>query len=138
MLIIELPKNYPTRKQWNSIEDWLLFCEDITSHYPIVQVRELYIGVVDGDSHEYEFGKEIFTEEILKLLKRSYTSGKFYASTYIRSNYYDYRKDDLVNFYVSSEMKLSAIWYEIHSKYGSRELADSVTEKIEDIRSRLL
>lgn len=80
MMIIELPSSSPTRNQWYSLEDWLQFCE---GKYP--RGTTLYLNVCDGRDTdvEYKFGTEYFTEDIIKICKRYYSSGKLYANTII-------------------------------------------------------
>jgi hypothetical protein len=71
MSIIELPHESPTNKQWYSLEDWLAYLED---RYLGKKVS-LYLDVCDENSDgnvEYNFGKDYFAEDILKICKRYY------------------------------------------------------------------
>lgn len=80
MFIIELPKEKPTNQQWYSLEDWLYFAEE--KYFG--KVVSLYLNICDNMANtnvEYRFGKDLFTEDVMKLLKRYYSSGKLYAST---------------------------------------------------------
>ena len=84
MFIVELPKEKPTNQQWYSLEDWLYFAEERYSG----KVVSLYLNVCDSMANtnvEYEFGRDFFAEDALKLLKRYYSSGKLYASTILES-----------------------------------------------------
>ena len=83
MCIIELPKEQPTRQQWYSLEDWLAYVEDKYSG----RVVEIDLSVCDdmrNTNVQYNLGKDYFAEDILRLLKRYYTSGKLYASKQLR------------------------------------------------------
>lgn len=78
MAYIELPSTRPTAGQWVSIQDWLEYCEESFAH-PFT----LDISVIDDISAvntPYEIGDGIFSEDILKILKRYYSSGKLYSS----------------------------------------------------------
>lgn len=79
MLIIELPNESPSSKQWYALEDWLLYCEDRYSGTGV----KLYIGVCDSNSSDIEcnFFVDYFAEDIIKICKRYYSSGKLYANT---------------------------------------------------------
>jgi len=79
--IIELPSEAPFSKQWYSLAEWLEFAE---SKHPNGVM--LYLDVCDGldGSVPYEFGTEYFAEDILRICKRYYSSGKLYASTKIQ------------------------------------------------------
>lgn len=81
MIIIELSSNRPTNAQWAALEEWLEYVEGSG------QKRRLYLNVCDDYKDtdvEYAFGSEYFTEDIIKILKRYYTSGKLYASTQLK------------------------------------------------------
>lgn len=81
MMIIELPHTRPTNAQWAALEEWLEYIE-----YSGKKFR-LYLNVCDDYKDtdvEYAFGSEYFTEAIIKILKRYYTSGKLYASTQLK------------------------------------------------------
>lgn len=83
MTYIELPATIPTSKQWYAIEEWLMYCEDRFS-----QPFTIDISVVDDISAvntPYEIGKELFSEDILKIMKRYYSSGKLYSTTEVDS-----------------------------------------------------
>ncbi len=77
MMIIELPEEMPFNRQWDSLQEWLEFCENRYKRGTI-----LYLNVCDGADVDvpYEFGTEYFSEDILKICKRYYGSGKLYAS----------------------------------------------------------
>lgn len=77
MMIIELPEEMPFNRQWDSLQEWLEFCENRYKRGTI-----LYLNVCDGSDADvpYEFGTEYFAEDILKICKRYYSSGKLYAS----------------------------------------------------------
>ena len=77
MMIVELPSNNPTNSQWYSLEDWLYFCEQRYGR-PV----KLDISILDDARNvnvQYQFMQEYFTEDILKLMKRYYSSGKLYS-----------------------------------------------------------
>ena len=78
MMIIELTKEVPFNRQWYSLEDWLLYCEDRYAGQGTI----LYLNACDGADAdiEYKFGTEYFTEDIMRICKRYYSSGKLYAS----------------------------------------------------------
>ena len=80
MLVIELPAESPDRMQWYSLQDWLEFAEGQN------RSRRLYLDVCDGSDTcvPYNFGSEYFAEDIMKVCKRYYSSGKLYASNFIK------------------------------------------------------
>lgn len=74
MVIIELPSSM-TNAQWYSLEDWLQFIEQ---RYP--NGATLYLNAVDANDadNEYNLGKDYFAEDIIKICKRYYSSGRLY------------------------------------------------------------
>lgn len=78
MSIIMLPKDSLFRNQWYSLEDWLTYLEGKYSNG-----CKLYLETCDGTDTdvEYNFGTEYFAEDIIKICKRYYSSGKLYMST---------------------------------------------------------
>lgn len=81
MTIIELPANNPTGAQWASLEEWLLYVEDAIANREITLYLTVYNDPQNCDV-EYRFGKNYFAEDIIKLLKRYYSSGRLYASIF--------------------------------------------------------
>ena len=82
MSIIELPNSKPTSEQWYSLEDWLAYLED---KY-IGRGCTLYLSVCDfrGDVDvPFQFGTQYFGDDIMKVLKKFYSTGRLYASTNI-------------------------------------------------------
>lgn len=76
LMIIEMPTNRPDSKQWWALEDWLLYCEE---HYP--GGHELNLMINKGNTIPIQeqidfFGSEVFTEDIIGLLKKYYTTGR--------------------------------------------------------------
>lgn len=73
LMIIEMPKDKPDSKQWWALEDWLLYCEE---QYP--GGHELNL-IIYQDTYPIQeqidfFGLEVFTEDIINLLKRYYVT----------------------------------------------------------------
>ena len=99
MGIIELPNERPNNQQWYSLEDWLDFVEESLNG------RELpmYINILGTNiySVEVQFGKQMFAEDLLNMLKRYYTSGKLVASTQVTAS-----KDNPTEFELGAEYKL--------------------------------
>ena len=78
MCVVELPNERPTNAEWYSLEEWLEWVEEITSGREI----SLYINILDTQIYSVEvaFGKEMFTDGLLKMLKGYYTSHRLIAS----------------------------------------------------------
>lgn len=72
LMIVEVPKDTPSSNQWWALEDWLLYCEE---KYP--QGHELNL-LICQDTYpiqvELDFNKEVFVEDIMKLLKKYYST----------------------------------------------------------------
>lgn len=83
MMIVELPPARLTNDQWYSLEEWLMYCGDKYS-----RGTTLYLNACDSRDAdvEYAFGTDYFPEDILKLCKRYYSSGKLYASTLVKES----------------------------------------------------
>lgn len=82
MSIIEMPKTKPTSEQWYSLSDWLECLESECYNNPTT----LYILVCDhtGDVDvPYKFGSKYFADDMIKVLKKFYSTGRLYASTNI-------------------------------------------------------
>ena len=77
LMIIELPSTRPSSKQWWALEDWLMFCEE---KYPGGHELNLMINKSDYNIPLQEqidfFGSEVFSEDIISLLKKYYTTGR--------------------------------------------------------------
>lgn len=95
MSIIMLPKDSLFRNQWYSLEDWLTYIEE---RYP--NGCRLYLETCDGPDTdvEYKFGTEYFAEDIIKICRRYYSSGKLYMSKEINSMKKKYIKASRLNF----------------------------------------
>ena len=81
MSIIMLPKDSLFRNQWYSLEDWLTYLEERYSNG-----CRLYLETCDGKDTdvEHNFGTEYFAEDIIKICRRYYSSGKLYMSTEVK------------------------------------------------------
>ena len=81
MMVVELPEEEPFRNQWYSLQDWLEFCEEQHPHGV-----SLYLNILDTNiySVEVNFNTEYFAEDIVKMLKGYYSSGRLVASTKVR------------------------------------------------------
>lgn len=94
MMIIELPEFAPSNSQWYSLQDWLDYCQEKYRRRVTLDIS--VYGSFTEVNVQYDFGTEYFSEDIIKVLKRYYSSGKLYASTnkgghmkrYIRSSKY--------------------------------------------------
>ena len=85
LMIIEMPSSKPTSQQWYSLEDWLLFCEE---KYGMSRTK-LSINICDDVRNTdvpIAFGSEYFAEDVVKLLKRYYSSGAMILSS--TNNYF--------------------------------------------------
>ena len=75
LMIVEMPKTSPNSKQWWALEDWLMYCEE---RYPVGHELNL---IIYQDTYPIQeqidfFGREIFTEDIISLLKKYYSTGR--------------------------------------------------------------
>lgn len=71
-MIIEMPTENPTTLQWYSLSDWLECMYD-----EIRTQRSLYINILDTSKYlDTIFGTDVTPSDIMKALKRYYTSGE--------------------------------------------------------------
>ena len=80
MSIIELPSSKPNNSQWWALNDWLEYLEDRYSGQKVT----LYVQVCDNSTDTdvpFNFGSEYFSDDMMKLLKSYYSTGRLYAST---------------------------------------------------------
>lgn len=73
LMIVEMPTSAPVSKQWWALEDWLMYCEE---KYP--GGHELNL-IICRDTYPIQeqidfFGKDVFAEDVISLLKRYYTT----------------------------------------------------------------
>lgn len=68
-------------QQWLALAEWLEYCEEYHT-----RGTKLYLNVCDDNDAdvEYNFGSEYFADDILKICKRYYSSGRLYASTELK------------------------------------------------------
>lgn len=81
MCIVEMPAKNPANSVWYALEDWFLFVEE---RNPNTVVN---IEVCDSKKAPISLtlGTEYFGEDVVKILKRYYSSGTLVASTLLRS-----------------------------------------------------
>lgn len=105
MCVVELPNERPTNAEWYSLEEWLEWVEEITSGREI----SLYINILDTQIYSVEvaFGKEMFTDGLLKMLKGYYTSHRLIASKGVNMKRVIKASQDIIKTYVVK------IWYEV-------------------------
>ena len=75
MIVIELPAEYLFSKQWYSLEDWLIWCEEKYSG----RIVPVYLNICDdivNTNVEYDTSSPTWVDDIMKILKQSYRSGK--------------------------------------------------------------
>ena len=80
MSIVELPSSVPTNDQWWALDDWLEWLEEKHAGQKVT----LYLQVCDnhGDTDvPYDFGSNIFTDGMMKMMKKYYSTGRLYAKT---------------------------------------------------------
>lgn len=80
MSIIELPSSAPTTDQWWALNDWLEWLEEKHTGQKVT----LYLQVCDnhGDTDvPYDFGSDVFTDGMMKIMKKYYSTGRLYAKT---------------------------------------------------------
>ena len=100
---ITLPRKALTSSQYQSIEEWLYLLQSL--NHKIVRVS-LSSYLDDGDEVTYSF-EEYLPEDIVKKIKRYYSSGKLYEA---KLN----NKDDMMEGYLDAEQKF---W-----DYGTAEI----------------
>ena len=80
MSIIELPNSRPSNSQWWALNDWLEYLEN---RYINSQIT-LYVQVCDNTTDTdvpFNFNSEYFADDMMKILKGYYNTGRLYAST---------------------------------------------------------
>lgn len=72
--------NSVTSSQYNTLEDWLEFGIDLGQKVVMIYATD------KDDYHEYPLDGDLFPEDIIKRIKRYYSSGKFYEKHSLNSN----------------------------------------------------
>jgi len=86
-IAIILGSDRPSSYQFFALEEWLEYCEEKYQDNPEKIV--VYLDICDNGEythHTYNFMRDAFAEDIVKYVKRFYTSGKLYASTNMGGN----------------------------------------------------